>query len=236
MGRGFRSGPVMGSRRFAPSGRVFMGRPAVRTRGFASTQGRFSFNRRFARGHRIVFPNCVGFPCFPGRRHFFRHSFFFGSNPFLFGSPFFSPFFSVGYIPGFDYPYDYYGYNQQPEQPVVEQSDNSADIQLATEIQSLSDQIADLRDEQAVQRIQNRPAPAPDTSMSAVSPAPSTTFVFTNGQRLTAENYAITGQTLWILSENTAKKYSLADLDKSATQQVNEANGVELHLPEPAKH
>ncbi|MGE5323181.1 MAG: hypothetical protein ACM3SW_09980 [Actinomycetota bacterium] len=116
------------------------------------------------------------------------------------------------------------------------QSDNSADVQLAMQIQQLSDEIADLRGEQALQRLQNRPAPPPGTSMSVVPPAASTTFVFHNGQRLTAQNYAITGQTLWILSEHAAKKYSLADLDKSATDQVNAANGVELHLPAPAKH
>ena len=241
MGRGgFRAGPVMGGRTFAPPGRVFMGRPGVApqrvmsARGFASTRGRFSLDPRFAHGHPITFPNCVGFPCFPGHHHHFKNSFFFG-NPFFFGSPFFSPFSTVGYIPGFDYPYDYYGY-QQPQQPVVAQSDNSADVQLALQVQQLSDEIADLRGEQALQQLQNRPAPPPGTSMSVVPPASATTFVFTNGQRLTAENYAITGQTLWILNEHAAKKYSLADLDKAATEQVNAANGVELHLPQPAKH
>ena len=194
-------------------------------------------NPRFAHGHPITFPNCVGFPCFPGHHHhFFRNSFFFGSNPFLFGSPFFSPFLSAGYIPGFDYPYYDNGYYQQAQQPVVVQSDNSSDVQLALQVQQLSDEIADLRGEQALQQLQNRPAPPPGTSMSVVPPAPSTTFVFTNGQRLTAENYAITGQTLWILNEHAAKKYPLADLNKSATEQVNAANGVELHLPQPAKH
>jgi hypothetical protein len=238
-------------RGFARPGRVFVGRPGVAPRGMISgrrfpvSTSRFTFNSRLARGHRIFFPNCVGAPCFPGRRHrFFRNSFFFGSNPFLFGSPFFgspffgSPFFSpfgtVGYIPGFDYPYDYDNYPQQ-QQPVVVQSDNGADNQLAVEVQRLSDEIADLRGEQAMQRIQNRPAPAPGTSMSVVPPAPSTTFVFHDGRRLTAQNYAITGQTLWILNEHTAQKFSLSDLDRAATEQTNAAAGVELHLPE-AKH
>jgi hypothetical protein len=53
---------------------------------------------------------------------------------------------------------------------------------------------------------------------------------------LTAENYAITGQTLWILNEHAAKKFALSDLDQAATEQVNSANGVELHLPQPSKH
>jgi hypothetical protein len=237
----------MMGRGFAPSGRAFAGRPGVAPRvmisgqRFAPSNSRFTFNSHLARGHRIFFPNCVGVPCFPGRRHhFFRNSFFFGfGSPFFgspfFGSPFFSPFASVGYIPGFDYPYDYYNYPQQ-QQPVVVQSDNGADTQLAVEVQQLSDEIADLRGEQAMQRMQNRPAPAPGTSMSVVPPAPSTTFVFRDGRRLTAQNYAISGQTLWILNEHTAQKFSLSDLDRAATEQANASAGVEMHLPEPAKH
>ena len=239
---GFHSGPVGMGRGFARPGRVFAGRPGVAPRGmisgqrFATSTSRFTFNSRLARGHRIRFPNCVGVPCFPGHRHhFFRSSFFFGSNPFLFGSPFFSPFGTVGYIPGFDYPYDYYNYPQE-QQPVVVQSDNGTNTQLAVEVQQLSDEIADLRGEQAMQRLQNRPAPPPGTSMSVVPPAPSTTFVFRDGRRLTAQNYAISGQTLWILNEHAAQKFSLSDLDRAATEQTNASAGVEVHLPEPAKH
>jgi hypothetical protein len=248
MGRGFsRPAPGVMGRGFASPGRVFVGRPGAAPRGmisgqrFATSTGRFTFNSRLARGHRIRFPNCVGVPCFPGHRHrFFRNSFFFGfGNPFFgspfFGSPFFSPFASVSYIPGFDYPYDSYNYPQQ-QQPVVVQSDNGAETQLAVEVQQLSDEIADLRGEQAMQRLQNRPAPAPGTSMSVVPPAPSTTFVFRDGRRLTAQNYAISGQTLWILNEHTAQKFSLSDLDRAATEQTNASAGVEVHLPEPAKH
>jgi hypothetical protein len=241
---GFRSGPVMPARGFAPRSRAFSVRPGFAPRGivarsrFTSSGATFRFNPRRARGHVISFPNCIGFPCFPGRHHFFRNSFFFGSpffgNPFLFGSPFFSPFATAGYIPGFDYPSDYY--DQPQQQPVVVQSDNGGDTQLAMEVQRLSDEISDLRGEQALQEIRNRPAPPPGTSMSAVSPAAETTFVFRDGHRLTAENYAITGQTLWILNEHAAKKFAISDLDQAATEQVNSANGVELHLPESAKH
>jgi hypothetical protein len=141
---------------------------------------------------------------------------------------------TASYIPGFDYPYDYY---QQPQQqPVAVQSDNTAETQLAMEVQRLSDEISDLRGEQALQAMRNQPAPPPGTSMSAVSPAAATTFVFHDGRRVTAANYAITGQTLWILNEHTAKKFAISDLDQAATEQVNAANGVEVHLPQPAKH
>lgn len=237
---GFRSGPAMGVRTFAPPGRVFVGRPGVTSRGFITTPqfappGRrivtFSFGRL---RHDIFFSNdCFVFPC---HHRFFGDPFFFG-NPFFFGgafgSPFFGPSFVPLYVPGFSSDY----YQPPPPQPVVVETGTSGnDVQLAMQIQRLSDEIADLRGEQALQRMQSRPAPPAGTSMSAVPPAASTTFVFRDGRRVSAQNYAITGQTLWILSEHTAKKFSLADLDRAATEQVNAASGVELHLPGPAKH
>lgn len=258
-GPSFRSGPAMGVRtfappggvrRFAPPGRVFVNRPGISSRGFITSPqfvppGRTVRTFSFARlQHDIFFSNgCFGFPCHFGFFHhhhhgFFPNSFFFGGafgNPFFFGGGFGTPFFGApfltgSYIPGFDY------YPPPPEpQPVAVESPTSAsDVQLAMQIQRLSDEIADLRGEQALQRMQNRPAP-PGTSMSVVPPAASTTFVFRDGSRVTAQNYAITGQTLWVLSEHAAKKFPLANLDRAATEQVNAASGVELHLPEPAK-
>jgi hypothetical protein len=206
-------------RPFRPAGTV------ARTR-FTTSGARFSFNG-FAR-------SCGGFfPCHS--RFFFRHRFhdrFFLS----FGSPFFgfgSPFFGASYIPGF-FPEDYYGgyppyaYQVPPE---AAGSDNSADIQLAQQIQQLSDEVEDLRDEQASARRETREPPPPGASMSAVNPAVATTFVFRDGHRVTAQNYAIAGETLWILNEHAAKKVPLSDIDVAATEQVNAANGVDVRLP-----
>ena len=251
MSSGFHSAPFGGARSFAPppgrvfmrgpvarpGGRVFMGRPftpgAARTR-FTTSGTRFSFNG-FAR-------SCGGFfPCH--NRAFFRHRFHdrflfsFGSPFFGFGSPFFPGFVSASYIPGF-FPEDYYGgyspyaYQQPPE---TASSDNGADIQLAQQIQRLSDEVEDLRDQQAsAQREAREPAP-PGTSMSVVNPAVATTFVFRDGHRVTAQNYAIAGETLWILNEHAAKKVPLSDIDVAATQQVNAANGVDVRLPSSAQ-
>ncbi len=58
-----------------------------------------------------------------------------------------------------------------------------------------------------------------------------TIFVFSDGHRISAKSYAIAGQTLWIFSEQSARKYQLADLDAAATEQANAANGVEFHVP-----
>lgn len=257
MGARFR-GPAMGGRMVAPPGRVLVGRPGMAPRGFVGGRpGMFSrgvvahprvrsnvriatFNPALARGHHFFFGNCFNFHC---HNPFFRNSFFFGfGNPFFtpFASPFFSPFLGAGYIPGFSYPYDYgYGYPSDYYQQAAQQqpvaTDNGASTQLAMQIQQLSDEISDLRGEQALQRIQQNRQVAPGTSMSVVPPAGETTFVFRDGRRVTAENYAISGQTLWVLNEHAAKKYAIADLDQAATEQVNSANGVDVHLPSAAK-
>lgn len=209
-------------RPFTPAGTV------ARTR-FTTSGARFTFNG-FAR-------SCGGF--FPCHNRFFRHRFHdrfflsFGSPFFGFGSPFFPGFVGASYIPGF-FPEDYYGGyppNAYQPQPEVESNDNSADIQLAQQIQRLSDEVEDLRDEQAsAQREAREPAPS-GTSMSAVNPAVATTFVFRDGHRVTAQNYAIAGETLWILNEHAAKKVPLSDIDVAATEQVNAANGVDVRLP-----
>lgn len=255
MSPGFRSGPAMGVRTFAPPGRVFIGRPGVPTRGFGpgiSSRG-FVTSRRFVSSgrsirtfgsrHAVIFSNdCFFFPCFNGFFHHHHNHFFFG-NPFFFGAGFGfgSPFFGSGffgnpfwssYIPGFDYPYNYYPPPAQQQPVAAEAPTSGADIELAREVQRLSDEIEDLREEQSRAREPRQPL-TPGSSLSAMPPAVATTFVFRDGRRVTAQNYAIAGETLWIVNENVAKKHSLADLDRAATEQVNAANGVEVHLPAP---
>jgi hypothetical protein len=207
-GLGVRGG-VGGVRTFAPSGHVVFTNTRFPNR---FHNGRFFFN------HGRFFNNCFGFPCNNG--FFFGNPFFFGSG-FGFGWPW-------GYIPGFDseyyppYPADY---NSQAAAPAT--SDNSANVQLAVEMQRLSDEVEDLRNE-------NRQAAAarPPGGSWTTQEQGAATFVLRDGRHITSQNYAIAGQTLWIFSEHAAHKYSLADLDRAATDQVNAANGVDLHLPE----
>src|SRR5215469_12423459 len=120
-------GGVVGVRR--PSGHVVFTNNRFPNR---FHNGRFFFN------HGRFFNNCFGFPC--------NNGFFFG-NPFFFGSGF-GLGWPWGYIPGFDseyyprYPADY---NSQAAAPAT--SDNSANVQLAVEMQRLSDEVEDLRNE-----------------------------------------------------------------------------------------
>ena len=95
----------------------------------------------------------------------------------------------------------------------------------------LVDEVADLRDDQGYSHFTDRGPVPPGTSLSANSPAAATVFIFHDGNRISGQNYAITGQTLWIFNEHSARKFALADLDVAATEKANAANGVEFHAP-----
>ncbi|HEY1938871.1 MAG TPA: hypothetical protein VGJ33_13130 [Candidatus Angelobacter sp.] len=176
----------------------------------------------FRRFHdRFFFNGCFG--CSP---------FFFGSGLFL-GSPFFgAPFFPYdSYYPGDNYGYGYGAQQQQP--PVVVNTDDGNSAQLAADMQRLSDQVEDLRDEESSRRYyEDRAKAGSGASLSAKEPAVATVFIFQDGRRISAQSYAIAGQTLWIFDEHAARKFAMADLDVTATDQANAANGVEFRVPQ----
>lgn len=219
---GFRSGPSFSSfgprtpglSSFAPSHRTFSSRP-------------------FVSNHHVFVNRPFGF------RHFHNHHFgffngCFGCSPFFFGGGLFlgSPFYP--YYPGFysDYYGDGYGgYGPPAAQPVVVNTDNGNSAELAAQVQQLTDEVSDLRSEENRRYYEDRARASSGTTLSAKEPAAATVFVFRDGHRISAKSYAIAGQTLWIFSEQNARKYQLSDLDASATEQVNAANGVEFHVP-----
>jgi hypothetical protein len=212
------------TQRFAAQNRVFFNGNARRFRtGF--------FRNRFAFNNGFFGANCFG-------------NFAFG-NPFcgsVFGTGFLfgDPFFGLGYgYPG--YGYAGYGYNYPGPAPdsypqQTPYPDNSNEIALTSEIQHLSDEIDDLRDGRTRNDYQpnpDRPQASGGATLSAVPPAAYTIFILRDGRRFTAQNYAISGQTLWILNEHSARKTPLSDIDRAATEKANASNGVEIHLPEP---
>jgi hypothetical protein len=88
-----------------------------------------------------------------------------------------------------------------------------------------------LRDEEARRYSQERAAAA-NSGASITAKEPSVTvFVFRDGRRISAQSYAIAGQTLWVFDEHAARKFQIAELDGQATEKANAAYGVELHLP-----
>ncbi len=250
-GGGFRSAPSGGFRSPGPSG--FRSAPG----GFRSGPGFSTFGPRtpglssFAPGARTVTTHVVsGNHVFVNRpfgfNHFHHHHSFaffngcFGCSPFLFGglgAGFFpgAPFYSGFYGPGYYGDYGSYGYGPPAPQPVVVNSDNGNSAELAAQVQQLTDEVSDLRSEENRRYYDDRAKASSGATLSAKEPAAATIFVFTDGHRISAKSYAIAGQTLWIFSEQSARKYPLTELDAGATEQANAANGVEFHLP-AAKH
>jgi len=244
-GSGFRSAPSGGFRSAGPAGfrsspGGFRSGPGVRTfspgarpgglAAFAPANRPFA-SRPFVPGHR----NFVRFNHGFGFRHFHNHFGFFDG---CFGC--FSPFVGAGLFWGSPFYPSYYGdyypdyYGVPPAQPVVVNSDNGNSVALAAEVQRLTDEVGDLRDEESRRYYEDRARAANSgASMTAKEPAAATVFVFRDGRRISAQSYAITGQTLWIFDEHAAHKYQIGDLDAASTEKANAANGVEFHVPAP---
>jgi hypothetical protein len=145
---------------------------------------------------------------------------------------------------------------QQAQQPTDAPASPGDDVDLTAEVQQLRQEVDRLRRELA--RVSaavdallaaesapaEKPAPPPPPpaqrpssgKSAAVAPeveekVPSTVFVLRDGHRTEATNYAIIGQTVWIYSEQDAKKIPLADLDLAATKSANADHGVAFQLP-----
>ena len=123
-------------------------------------------------------------------------------------------------------------YTAPPYYPVAEQTpaavaDRESD--LTREVDRLRDEVERLREEQ-VSREEARQAalqPRPPVEDKTAT----TILVFRDGRRSEVQNYAIVGQTLWVFSEQRARKVPVSDLDVNATKKVNADRGVEFRPP-----
>jgi hypothetical protein len=106
---------------------------------------------------------------------------------------------------------------------------------LAAELDRLSDEVERLREEQ-----QETSSPRVPTERERLShpqgaekpdPGEPTILVFQDQHRQDVHNYAIVGQTLWIFTEQRARKVPVSDLDLEATRNANEEHGVEFRVP-----
>ncbi len=61
----------------------------------------------------------------------------------------------------------------------------------------------------------------------------STVLVFRDGHSEEIQNYAIAGKTLWVFTEQRARKIPITELNLPATTKANEARGVDFRLPSP---
>ena len=99
---------------------------------------------------------------------------------------------------------------------------------MQDEIASERNEIDRLEDEIARLRQETQPAAKPESKNDIHS---LTILVFRDKHTEEVQNYAIVGQTLWVLNEEKAKKVPLADLDVPATMNANDQRGVDFRVP-----
>lgn len=183
-----------------------------------------SFGRRALLGRPVAFRQHLRFhiffgnSCFTGPFFdpFFCRQFFF-RNRFLFAQPVFLP-----------YPVNTAPYYQAAEQTPATVADRDSD--LAREIDRLRDEVERMRDEQMLREQARQAALEPRPSVEEKTPT--TILVFRDGHRSEVQNFAIVGQTLWVFTEQRARKMPVSDLDMEATKKVNAGRGVEFRLPQ----
>ena len=76
------------------------------------------------------------------------------------------------------------------------------------------------------------PRLAADAPRRETEPQPTTVLVFRDQHTEEVGNYAIVGPTLWIFTEQQARKVPVDSLDIAATKKANDDRGVDFRLPE----
>lgn len=148
----------------------------------------------------------------------------------------FFPFVSWGwgqyYLPYYDYEAEQRAAYEAEQAAARAQEDAAERERRDRELQRT---IEDLRayDEQrdrelAAERAAREAAPPPP-----VAAEPATILVFKDGRRTEVQNYAIMGDTLYLISGGRSRKVPLSELDLGATTKANEENGVDFRLPAP---
>lgn len=195
---------------------------------------------------------------FRGGPHFRGHGFagprFFPRRHFFGGHRFHTrPFFGATVVfGGYGYPYYPY-YSSYVGVPVYASSEYRRDDyqteQLSRQLYDLSSEVRQLREQNDQLRYDlerryasppqsetepeaQRPLRArPDSRAETRSVGPPTVIVLEDGRRLETRSYAITGQTLWILSPDRAQKIPLSQLNVDETRKANAARGLEFVVP-----
>ena len=206
---------------FAPVSRPNFGRSqALISRSFPQRRGDFGRTSSFHNGSRNFSSR--------GDRFFHNHRFhdrFFYAFPFYsyggyWGDPFYDEYWNPYYSFG---PYSY-----DPN------ADSSSYTDLSGQLSDMNLQLQQLRDENESllsELDESRVPAAPTSTPTSPSTAPTTVLVFNDGHQRQVQNYAIVGQTLWILSDARATKVPLADLNLNQTIKTNEDRGVEFLGP-----
>lgn len=204
----------------AASGGGFAGHPAgfSHSSGFShasgvSHGGNFSHSPVRASGVRISGNRTFRHRGFNGRRYVYPYA---GYYPYL------------GYYGGY-YPFDDQAYDQSYNQGDDQTADSYADSgyqvpyrennDVSREVQTLNGKIDRLQAD-----LDARSHPSSNTE-------PATALVFRDQHVEEIRNYAISGGTLWVFGDQSAKKIPLAQLDLAATAKMNDERGVDFQVP-----
>lgn len=170
-------------------------------------------------GHGFI-RNGFGRPgAFPFHHHHHHHLFFgagFGFNSLAFAYP--------GWY--WDYPADYSDYDQSYRQS---QQVQEYQLQMMNSQQQIEQRI-DALEERLDRLLEQRSAPAPQPQAKS-EPSQPAVLVYKDGHKQEVQNYAIVGQTIWVLNEQQAKKVPLSAIDLNATRKANEDRDVDFALP-----
>jgi hypothetical protein len=130
--------------------------------------------------------------------------------------------------PGFyaDYPYpaivdSYPGYN-----PSASYFDPNEQFEQS-QVERLENEVDELRAERAAGSSASGEALRRETE-----PQPTTVLVFRDQHTEEVGNYAIVGPTLWVFTEQQARKVPIDSLDIAATKKANDDRGVDFRLPQ----
>jgi hypothetical protein len=127
---------------------------------------------------------------------------------------------------GWGYGDDSYSSDAYQNSPVYDSNAYAESDRQQAAIDRLEGEVDRLREEREARQDQSSNASTPKTVL------PPTELVFRDKHTEEVQNYAIVGQTFWILNAEKARKIPIAQLDIPATQKANEDRGVDFQLPE----
>jgi hypothetical protein len=163
----------------------------------------------------------------PGAFPFHHHHHFFGSR--LGFYPWVYAYDAGGY---WDYPLDYSGYGQSYSQSQAMQTYQLEQMNNQQQAKQRLDRLEERLDRLYEQRSASEPqAHAQPQHQSKADTSQPAVLVYKDGHKQEVQNYAIVGQTIWVLNEQQAKKVPLSALDLNATRKANQDRDVEFALP-----
>ena len=115
-------------------------------------------------------------------------------------------------------------------------NNNNYDYQTAAEINRLSNEVEQLREERdyAQAPAQPAPTPAPRPAVQAIAQEDlPVVVVFLDKHIREVKNYAVANEMLVVLDGSKRTKFPLADIDLAATMKLNDERGVDFQIPNP---